>query len=60
MTYNFKIAKDMAMTLASRFGVGYVNYSEGGGYYATTCMTARTIGSMSKAGKFSVCQKQRY
>ena len=59
MTYNFKIAKDMAMALASRFGVGYVNYSEGG-YYATTCMTARTIGSMSKAGKFSVCQKQRY
>lgn len=60
MTYNFKIAKDMAMALASRFGVGYINYSEGGGYYTTTCMTGRTIGSMSKAGKFSVCRGQKY
>lgn len=60
MTYNFKIAKDMAMALASRFGVGYINYSESGGYYATTCMTCRTVGNMSKAGKFTVCQKQKY
>ena len=59
MTTNFRIAKDMAMALASRFGVGYVNYADGG-YYATSCSTSYTIGTMSKAGKFSVCRGQRY
>ena len=59
MTTNFRIAKDMAMVLASRFGVGYVNYTNGG-YYATSCSTSHTVGTMSKAGKFSVCRGQKY
>ena len=60
MSYDFRIAKDMARTLASRFGVGFVNYVPHDGYYATTFQTANTIGTMTKAGKFSVWHGQKY
>ena len=50
--YNFRIAKEMAKVLASRFGVGYVNY-DGKNYYSTSCLTPSTIGKVVK-GKFSI------
>lgn len=58
MSYDFRLAKDMARTLASRFGIGYINYVEHDGYYATTFQTANTIGTMTKTGKFSVWRGQ--
>ena len=50
--YNFRIAKEMAKVLASRFGAGYVNY-DGKNYYSTSCPTPSTIGKVVK-GKFSI------
>lgn len=50
--YNFRIAKEMAKVLASRFGVGYVNY-DGKNYYSTSYITPSTVGKVVK-GKFSI------
>jgi hypothetical protein len=50
--YNFSIAKKMAAILASRFGVGYINY-DGKSYFSTSCITSSTIGKVEK-GKFKV------
>ena len=52
MGYNFKVAKDMARALASRFGIGYINY-DGKNYYSTSCPIPSIIGKMEK-GKFKV------
>ena len=52
MGYNFKVAKNMARALASRFGIGYINY-DGKNYYSTSCPTSSTIGKIGK-GKFKV------
>ena len=45
--YNFRIAKEMAKVLASRFGVGYINY-DGKSYFSTSCITSSTIGKIVK------------
>ena len=55
MGYNFRIAKEMAKALASRFGMGYVNY-DGKNYYSTSCPTPSTIGKIEK-GKFKVVKQ---
>ena len=55
MGYNFRIAKEMAKALASRFGMGYVNY-DGKNYYSTSCPTSSTIGKIEK-GKFKVVKQ---
>ena len=56
MGYNFKVAKDMARALASRFGIGYINY-DGKNYYSTSCPIPSIIGKMEK-GKFKVVKQQ--
>ena len=59
MKCDFKAAKAMAQSMASRFSVAYINFNRQCGYYVTSCQTSNTIGHMTKAGKFVVWDMQK-